>query len=196
MQVRFALVLDHAVELDPDHWHASSVAATRTRLRLQHDGHVILLPRNTVDERIEDVVAEHAVSGATEPAGIYLIAPVGTFTQTEGGAAMEEWQYDPELPVDVEVDCTSPHQLEHFLEVTRPGEPSRTEGEASGVPHTYHLEKLPQGTVIRVGIDFFGSAGVPFRGHVRFSQPGGGDPQSLNPEGSGTGAVDLEVIVV
>lgn len=109
---------------------------------------------------------------------------------------MEEWRYDPELPVEVQVNCTSPHQLEHFVELTRPGEPPRTGGEATGVPPTYRLGRLAIGTVIRVGIDFFGSAGVPFRGIVKFSQPGGGDPKSLDAEGSGTGAVDLEVIVV
>lgn len=76
MEVRFALVLDHNVELDPDHWRASTVAASRVTLRLEHDGHVILLPRRPGDRRVEDVVARRHPDGLESRAGVYELAPL------------------------------------------------------------------------------------------------------------------------
>lgn len=74
MEVHFALVLDQNAEADPDHWRASAVAASRTALLLQHDGHVILIPRKPGDRRIEDVTAVHPETGGQDPAGVYHLA--------------------------------------------------------------------------------------------------------------------------
>jgi hypothetical protein len=73
MEVHFALVLDRNIELDLVHWPASSISATRATLSLQHDGHVILLPRKPGDRRLEDVTALHATSGSRDPAGVYQL---------------------------------------------------------------------------------------------------------------------------
>jgi hypothetical protein len=75
MEVRFALVLDRDVGLDLDHWRASAVAATRATLRLEHDGHVILLPRRPGDRRVEDVVARRHPDASADQAGVYELAP-------------------------------------------------------------------------------------------------------------------------
>jgi hypothetical protein len=73
MEVRFALVLDDDQEQDGAQWRASAVAASRATLPLQHDGHVILLPRKPGDRRLEDVTAVHATSGRRDAAGVYQL---------------------------------------------------------------------------------------------------------------------------
>lgn len=173
---------------------ASNVAATRAALRLRHERHVLLLPRYPGERRVEDVEAEHAATAVREPARVYELAP--DVEHSQKGDNMEQVPYDPGLPLFMTVDCTSPHQVEHFVEVTPPGEPVDTAGEGSGTPHTYTLEGVPLNSKVRVGMDFFGNPGVPFRGSVTFSQENGTDPSEFPVDGSGTGAVDVEVILV
>lgn len=74
MARRFALVLDSNVEADPEHWRASNVALTRSAVALEHDDHVIVIPRRPGDHRIESVTAIHFATGAEEPAGIYELS--------------------------------------------------------------------------------------------------------------------------
>lgn len=109
---------------------------------------------------------------------------------------MEQVPYTPELPLVIRIDCTSPHQVEHFVEVTPPGEPPETAGEGSGTPHEYVVNGLPLNTVVRVGLDFVGNSGVPFRATVDFLQDGGPEPTRIDVDGAGTGAKDVEVILV
>jgi hypothetical protein len=73
MEVRFALVLDDDAVLDPTHWRASAIAASRAALHLEHDGHVIVIPRKPDDRRVETVTAVHATSRAASRAGIYRL---------------------------------------------------------------------------------------------------------------------------
>lgn len=73
MEVHFAVVLDRNASLDPDHWHVSAIADTRAALPLEHDGHVILVPRKAGDRRIEEVTVVDAASGRREAAGVYRL---------------------------------------------------------------------------------------------------------------------------
>jgi hypothetical protein len=73
MEVRFALVLDDDATLDPINWRVAVIAPSRAALHLEHDGHVILIPRKPDDRRVENVTAVHMTSRAESPAGVYRI---------------------------------------------------------------------------------------------------------------------------
>ncbi len=198
MEVRFALVLDENTR-DPDHWHASGVATHHSALPHRHDGHVILLPRRPGDRRVGDVTAEDTATGKRTPAGIYRLSLAGVSPAAEGAEGndnMKQVPYDPSLPLVIEIDCTSPHQVEHFVVATPPGEPPAKIDEGSGTPHEYFIEGLPVNSRVRVGLDFFSNSGTPFRGTVDFVQIDGPEPTRVKVTGSGTGAKDVEVIVV
>lgn len=73
MEHRFALVLDQEADRDPDHWRASTVASRESEIRLQHDEHVILLPRKAGDRVLQAVTAVNLRTSQEDPAHIVAL---------------------------------------------------------------------------------------------------------------------------
>lgn len=75
MKPRFALVLDRDADDHPDHWRALMVASKEAEIRLQHDGHTIILPRKAGDRLLSPVIAVNQRTGKEDPAHIVELEP-------------------------------------------------------------------------------------------------------------------------